>query len=63
MLTYRDYYLNDSLSRHNGNIHLSHHDQDVIIVCPRPSCDASLQGVNHFKNHATVVHNVFLSER
>ena len=27
-----------------------------------PLCDISLQGVNHIKNHAATVHNVFLSK-
>ena len=33
------------------DLHLSHHDQDVPVICPHPSCDISLQDVNHFKNH------------
>ncbi len=52
----------DSLRRHMDDVHLSHYDPDVPLVCPYPSCDASLQGVNHFKNHAATVHNVFLSK-
>lgn len=52
----------DSLRRHIDDLHLSRYDQDVPIVCPHPSCDTSLQDVNHFKNHAATVHNVFLSK-
>ena len=52
----------DSLRRHIDDLHLSHYDPDVPLICPHPSCDVSLQGVKHFKNHAATVHNVFLSK-
>ncbi|KAL9130585.1 MAG: hypothetical protein Q9175_006986 [Cornicularia normoerica] len=37
----------DSLRGHMDDVHLSHYDPE---------------GVNHFKNHAATVHNVFLSK-
>lgn len=52
----------DSLRRHMDDVHLSHYDPEVPLLCPHPSCDISLQGVNHFKNHAATVHNVSLSK-
>lgn len=52
----------DSLRRHMNELHLSHYDHGVRMVCPHPSCDTSLENVNHFKNHAATVHNVFLSK-
>ena len=52
----------DSLGRHMDDVHLSHYDPEVPLLCPHPLCDISLQGVNHFNNHAATVHNVFLSK-
>ena len=53
----------DSLQRHIDDLHLSHYGPDQTLICPHPSCDASLQGINHFKNHAATVHNVFMSKK
>ena len=45
----------DSLRRNIDGVRLSYYNQDVPIVCPYPSCDTALQGVNRFKNHAAEV--------
>ena len=52
----------DSLRRHTDDKHLKYYDPDTPLLCPHPSCDISLHNVNHFKNHAATVHNVFLSK-
>lgn len=52
----------DSLRRHMDDVHLSQYDPNVPLLCPHPSCDISLEGVNRFKNHAALVHNVLLSK-
>ena len=53
----------DIFRGHIDELHLSHHDPSVPLVCPHPSCDISLQSVNHFKMHAATVHTVFLSKQ
>lgn len=52
----------DGLRRHMDDVHLSHYDPEVPLLCPRPSCGISLEGVMHCKNHAATVRNVFLSK-
>ena len=52
----------DSFRGHMDDVHLSHYDPEVPLLCPHPSCDISLQSVIHFKNHATTVHIAFLSK-
>ena len=32
----------DSLQRHIDDLHLSHYGPDQTLICPHPSCDASL---------------------
>ena len=53
----------ETLRRHIDELHLSHYDLNVPLVCPHPSCDISLQSVNHFKMHAATVYTVFLSKQ
>ncbi len=53
----------DSLRRHMNEFHLDHYEDGAPLICPHPSCDASLENVNHFKNHAATIHNVFMSKK
>jgi hypothetical protein len=50
----------DALRRHMQTAHLKRLAMDDNIPCPHPACVAILQGIEHFKNHAAVVHNIFL---
>jgi hypothetical protein len=35
-------------------------DEEMAIACPHPCCAVTLSNVNHFKNHAQIVHGISL---
>ncbi|OJD24587.1 hypothetical protein ACJ73_04052 [Blastomyces percursus] len=49
----------DNLRRHVQNYHLRYLDPDVLLWCPHPSCPDALDGVEDFKGHVLIVHNVY----
>lgn len=52
----------DSFRRHTDDKHLNRYNLDTPFVCSHPLCDIFFHNVNHFKNHAVIVHNMFLSK-
>ena len=50
-----------SLQRHTYRCCLKSVRSDDELNCPHPSCSGLvLQGVNHFKNHAAIIHDIHL---
>ena len=47
----------DTLQKHVESAHLRYLDRHQSLACPHPSCDAVLDGLEHFLNHAQRIHN------
>lgn len=50
----------EHLRRHVQDCHLRYHADDSPLWCPHPSCSEVLDGVENFKQHAFLNHNIYL---
>ncbi|EER43199.1 FluG protein [Histoplasma capsulatum H143] len=50
----------DKLRRHVYDCHLRYLAPDACFPCPHPTCSENLWGITHFKDHAALIHKVYL---
>ncbi|OJD23048.1 hypothetical protein ACJ73_05606, partial [Blastomyces percursus] len=50
----------DKLRRHVYNCHLRYLAPDACFPCPHPACSENLWGITHFKDHAALIHKMYL---
>ncbi|QSS59407.1 hypothetical protein I7I51_08842 [Histoplasma capsulatum] len=50
----------DKLRRHVYDCHLRYLASDACFPCPHPACSENMWGTTHFKDHAAVIHKVYL---
>ncbi|EDN08104.1 predicted protein [Histoplasma mississippiense (nom. inval.)] len=50
----------DKLRRHVYDCHLRYLASDACFPCPHPACSESLWGITHFKDHAALIHKIYL---
>ncbi|EDN08847.1 hypothetical protein I7I51_00505 [Histoplasma capsulatum] len=50
----------DKLRRHVYDCHLRFLASDACFPCPHPACSENLWGITHFKDHAALIHKIYL---